>query len=82
VPDLLPVLQDNDAYRALAGKHEMLTLTDFTAPDTAADAIVNAYAALAADADGLRARLMAEAEAYSWDSVAESYFRLYEKVLA
>jgi alpha-1,3-mannosyltransferase len=76
---LLPVLQDNDAYRALAGRHEMLTLTDFAVPEQAAEAIVGAYAMLAAD--GLREQLMSEAGAYSWDSVAESYFRLYEDVL-
>jgi alpha-1,3-mannosyltransferase len=78
---LLPVLQDNEAYRVLAAKHTMLTLADFAMPTVAADALLQAYAALKADPVGLRARMMRESDGYSWDGVAERYFEVYAKAI-
>jgi alpha-1,3-mannosyltransferase len=78
---LLPVLQDNEAYRALAARHAMFTLADFTDTASASGAIAGAYARLASDPNGLRQRLIGESEGYSWDNVAGRYFDLYAEVL-
>lgn len=78
---LLPVLQDNEAYRALASKHELLSLTDFSAPVIAAKAISRAYDGLLANPDGIRAQLTAESDSYSWQKVAERYFEIYDGIL-
>jgi alpha-1,3-mannosyltransferase len=78
---LLPVLQDNEAYRALAARHAMFTLADFTDTASASGAIAGAYARLASDPNGVRQRLIGESEGYSWDNVAGRYFDLYARVL-
>ena len=78
---LLPVLQDNEAYRALATRHATLALTDFAQPERAADAIGAAFEDLQSRPDILRARLIADADCYSWSGVAEQYFSVYEKLL-
>lgn len=79
---LLPVLQDNEAYRALATRHDALVLTDFSQPEKAADAIISAFQTLASNPQGLRQKLIADSDIYSWSGVAGQYFSLYEKVLA
>lgn len=78
---LLPVLQENQAYTALAARHSTLVLTDFVAPQKAADAIISAFATLESDPKALRARLISEADRYSWSGVAEQYFSVYRKIL-
>jgi len=77
---LLPVLEGNAAYRALAARHRELRLSDFSNAATAADAIESAHAALIDDAS-LRARLIEEAEAYSWQGAAERYRTWYDAII-
>lgn len=77
---LVPVLENNTAYRTLAGRHADIRLSDFTRPEIAASAIEAAYHALSDDA-ALRERLMETAATYSWAVAAERYFKLYEDAL-
>lgn len=76
---LYPVLNGNAAYKALAERHEPVTLTDFGDRRTAADAIENAYQRISTD-PALRKALLESAEPYSWDSVAERYIALYKSL--
>ncbi|MGV3551484.1 glycosyltransferase family 4 protein [Rhizobium sp.] len=78
---LVPVLENNTAYRILAGRHDDIRLSDFTRPDVAASAIEAAYHSLSDDA-ALRERLMETAAGYSWSAAAERYLRLYKDALA
>jgi len=78
---LLPVLHPNDAYAALASRHTELVLADFAEAESAAAKIALAYDHLEADHLGLRSRLMTEADAYSWDGVADRYDEIYHAVL-
>ena len=77
---LLPVLNANDAYHSLAGRHEAIVLADFTKPEAAADAIENAYLKVATGGAILRKNLIDAAHAYSWDAVAERYIDLYRSI--
>ena len=78
---LVPVLQPNDAYRILADRHDVIRLTDFSAPEAAATLFESAYAGLAADGPALRAAAIAQAEAYSWNGVTSRYVDVYEQAL-
>lgn len=77
---LLPVLEGNAAYRALAGRHGEIRISDFSDPATAASAIEAAHAELVAD-PGLRERLIAEAESYSWEGAAARYRAWYDTII-
>jgi alpha-1,3-mannosyltransferase len=77
---LLPVLNANEAYRALAGRHEAIALADFTKPDAAADVIEEAYRKVAAEGAVLRESLIEATQAYSWDAVAGRYIDLYRSI--
>ncbi|MCX8999628.1 glycosyltransferase family 4 protein [Rhizobiaceae bacterium BDR2-2] len=76
---LVPVLNTNEAYRLLGERHSRLVLADFASPEQAARAITQAYDALCAD-DSLRPGLVADAQHYSWNSVADRYQAVYEEV--
>lgn len=78
---LVPVLENNTAYRTLAGRHADIRLSDFQTPATAASDIEAAHSALSADPT-LRGRLMETASAYSWSTAAERYMALYEDAMA
>ena len=77
---LQPVLNTNEAYRALAGRHEEIILADFTKPELAADAIEKAYRDVTVEGSSLRESLMQAAHAYSWNAVAERYIDLYRSI--
>ncbi len=77
---LQPVLNSNEAYRVLAGRHEEIILADFMKPDRAADAIEEAYRKVSAEGAALRESLVQAAHAYSWDAVAERYIDLYRSI--
>ncbi|MBB3658751.1 alpha-1,3-mannosyltransferase [Rhizobium sp. BK650] len=77
---LQPVLNSNEAYRSLAGRHEAIILADFTKPEAAADAIEEAYRKVATEGAALRRKLIEAADAYSWDAVAERYIDLYRSI--
>ncbi|MCM2294735.1 glycosyltransferase family 4 protein [Allorhizobium sp. BGMRC 0089] len=76
---LIPVLQDNQAYRALAARHGDVTVTDFTEAEKAAAACLDAFQRLMREGTPLRNKIMAESLAYSWASVAERYIGLYRR---
>jgi alpha-1,3-mannosyltransferase len=79
---LLPVLQDNGAYTALAAKHPLIKLGDFVRAEQGAQAILKAWQALLSDPVGIRSTAMREADVYSWSNVAGRYIRLYQAMLA
>ena len=77
---LLPVLNANDAFTTLARRHPVITLADFTNPETAATGIEAAYETLARQPDAVRAGLLDAARGYSWDIVAGRYIDLYRSL--
>ncbi|RFB87938.1 glycosyl transferase family 1 [Rhizobium leguminosarum bv. trifolii] len=77
---LLPVLNANDAFTTLAGRHPVITLADFTNPETAATAVEVAYETLARQPDAVRAELLDAARGYAWDIVAGRYIDLYRSL--
>ncbi|WP_163882903.1 glycosyltransferase family 4 protein [Rhizobium laguerreae] len=77
---LLPVLNANDAFATLAARHPVLTLADFTNPESAATAIEAAHQALSRQPDAVRAGLLDAARGYSWDIVAGRYIDLYRSL--
>ncbi|WFU01553.1 glycosyltransferase family 4 protein [Rhizobium sp. CB3171] len=78
---LLPVLHTNDAYKALAETHPTLMLSDFSNPETTADALAAAFARLGAEGLGLREELIHDARAYAWDEVAQRYMDVYAEAM-
>jgi alpha-1,3-mannosyltransferase len=78
---LVPVLQDNSAYTALAATHKRIKLGNFANAADGAQTILAAWAALQVDPTAIRALLIGEADAYSWSRVAERYFSLYHDIL-
>lgn len=78
---LLPVLNGNDAFRLLAERHGQIGIADFSQPEAAARAVGEAWRRLCEDPEGLRARLQAEAEDYSWERVAGRYLQVYDEAM-
>lgn len=79
---LSPVVEANAAFAEFAAKGPEVALTDYANPEGAAQAIVAAYARLAADCAGVRVAAMRAAAPYAWSGVAARYQSLYEDVLA
>ncbi|MBB3135192.1 alpha-1,3-mannosyltransferase [Rhizobium pisi] len=77
---LLPVLNANDAFQTLAGRHPVIRLADFQNSGAAAAAIEAAYEGLAREPDAIRAGLLDAARGYSWDIVASRYIDLYRSL--
>ncbi|MBY3597325.1 MULTISPECIES: glycosyltransferase family 4 protein [Rhizobium] len=77
---LLPVLNANDAFQTLAGRHPIIRLADFTSPQTAAAAMESVYDDLARRQDAVRSELLDAARGYSWDIVAGRYIDLYRSL--
>ncbi|UVD56507.1 glycosyltransferase family 4 protein [Rhizobium sp. Pop5] len=77
---LLPVLNANDAFQTLAGRHPVIGLADFNNPEAAAAATESAYDGLARQPDAVRAELLDAARGYSWDIVAGRYIDLYRSL--
>lgn len=78
---LLPVLNHNEAFQALAKTHPALMVTDFADAPQAAKALEAAFARLSGQASGSRDELLREAGRYAWDHVTERYVEAYEAVL-
>lgn len=78
---LLPVLNGNDAFRLLAERHRLIGVADFAQPEAAALSIGEAWRRLCENPEGLRARLQAEAEDYSWERVAGRYLQVYDEAM-
>ncbi|MFS8045222.1 glycosyltransferase family 4 protein [Rhizobium sp. BR 314] len=79
---LLPVLNTNEAYKAMAETHPALMLSDFSDPEAAADSLTAAFERLQADDLTLRQELLRDARAYAWDEVAQRYMDVYSQTLA
>ncbi|MBB3915877.1 glycosyltransferase family 4 protein [Rhizobium fabae] len=77
---LLPVLNANDAFQTLAGRHPVIRLADFENSGAAAAAIEAAYEDFAREPDAIRAGLLDAARGYSWDIVAGRYIDLYRSL--
>ncbi|ANL36273.1 glycosyltransferase family 1 protein [Rhizobium phaseoli] len=77
---LLPVLNANDAFTMLAGRHPVIRLADFTHPASAATMIEAAHETLARQPDVVRAELVDAVRGYSWDIVARRYIDLYRSL--
>jgi alpha-1,3-mannosyltransferase len=77
---LVPVLQPNDAYRALAARHETIALADFARPEAAAAKIRTSFDALIANPP-VRSTAIASASDYAWPAVARRYADLYDRIL-
>ncbi|MDQ0458166.1 alpha-1,3-mannosyltransferase [Rhizobium paknamense] len=78
---LLPVLNANQAYQALAEQHRDVQLADFSKPARAADAVEKAYRHLLAEGEALPQRLVSAAARYSWEGVTEAHLALYADAL-
>ena len=77
---LIPVLQPNDAYRALAARHDTIRLADFIDPLAAAVEIQASFEALTNN-PAARSIAMAAAADYAWPAVARRYADLYDQIL-
>ncbi|MBB4955438.1 alpha-1,3-mannosyltransferase [Agrobacterium vitis] len=75
---LLPVLNGNHAYRALAEKHKAIHLADFTHAQACADTLLAAYHHLASNRH-VRDALQASTHCYSWEKVAQRYIDIYRE---
>jgi len=78
---LLPVLHDNDCFRALADAHPALTLTDFSIAHRAASSLEAALQQLATEGGAVRETLIRESRRHAWERVAERYIAAYDDVL-
>jgi alpha-1,3-mannosyltransferase len=78
---LLPVLEANSAFAALAARQAEIRLCNFASADAAAQAVTEAWTKLAVQSGPLRGELMAAANRYAWSEVARHYFTLYDAVL-
>ncbi len=78
---LLPVLNANEAYKAMAETHPALMLSDFSDPEAAADTLTAAFERLEADDLSLRQELLRDARSYAWDEVAQRYMDVYAETL-
>ncbi|HBF28582.1 glycosyltransferase family 4 protein [Rhizobium sp.] len=76
---LLPVLNGNDAYLALAGKHKAIRIADFTDAAASAIAVVASYQHLC-DNSTLCDELSAATHSYSWERVSQRYVDIYREV--
>jgi alpha-1,3-mannosyltransferase len=77
---LLPIVQPNAAFAALAKKHPAIRLADFANPVEAAATIAGAFDALS-NANAPPIRNEAELSAYSWRHVGQSYQAMYDAAL-
>jgi alpha-1,3-mannosyltransferase len=75
---LVPIVQPNAAFAALAAKLPAVRLADFSRPEAAAAAIDAAYAAFCAGG-GLDPAVAKQIARYSWDDVARQYLALYTR---
>lgn len=77
---LVPIVQPNAAFAALAGKFPVVRTVDFADPDEAAAAVEQAHADLVHFPGNTRPRL-SDLASYSWSEVARRYLELYAAAL-
>ena len=78
---LVPVVEPNAAFTAFAQRHPMITLTDFSDAEQAANVLSAAHARLCENPRDLREEVMAVAQTYSWEGTAERYAEFYREAL-
>ncbi|MFA6964384.1 glycosyltransferase family 4 protein [Bosea sp. (in: a-proteobacteria)] len=77
---LIPIVQPNAAFTALAGAYPVIRLADFAAPSEAASVVTEAFSSLEASRGALKPDIEALAP-YSWQQVALNYRAFYEDAL-
>ncbi|WP_306144371.1 glycosyltransferase family 4 protein [Roseibium sp. MMSF_3412] len=77
---LLPVVEANEAFGAVARKHEIVRTVDFADSGMATEALRSRFTALQQQ-PALRNDAIAAARGYSWPAKAREYEDLYRKVL-
>ncbi|WP_297585658.1 glycosyltransferase family 4 protein [Roseibium sp.] len=77
---LIPVVHPNDAFKGLAGQHDLITLADYSRPELAASAITERFCNLK-QIPKLRQDIIGAVESHSWDHVIEQYDQLYRTAL-
>lgn len=77
---LVPVLHENDAFRALAARHPGVATTDFSQAELAASSIEAAFQRLSASPT-LRSEMIAGASQHGWAGVCDQHASLYREVL-
>ncbi|SFJ47052.1 alpha-1,3-mannosyltransferase [Bosea sp. OK403] len=77
---LMPIVQPNAAFTALAKKHPVIRLANFADPVEAAETIADAFNTLS-NGNAALASTKAELSVYSWRHVAQSYQSMYNSVL-
>jgi alpha-1,3-mannosyltransferase len=77
---LMPVVQPNTAFRALAERHPMVHLADFAVPEQAAGTIAHVMAELER-APALRMSAVASAQQHAWSTTIGQYDELYVDAL-
>ncbi len=77
---LLPVVEANEAFGAIARKHEIVRTVDYADSGMAAEALRSRFTALQQQ-PALRNDAIAAARGYSWPAKAREYEDLYQKVL-
>jgi len=77
---LLPVVEANEAFGAIARRHEVVRTVDFADPLGTAEALKTRLAALQQQPE-LRNTAIAAARGYGWSAKATEYESLYRKVM-
>jgi alpha-1,3-mannosyltransferase len=77
---LVPVLHGNEAYQALAARHQGVVVTDFSRSELAASAIEAAFQRLSST-PALRSQMISGTSQHGWDGVCDQHIALYREVL-
>ncbi|MET1413498.1 glycosyltransferase family 4 protein [Roseibium sp. HPY-6] len=78
---LVPVVEANDAFRAIAWKHPLVRTVDYADTRRAADSIQASFAELERH-PGLRSEAIGAARDYGWSAKAQQYENLYRDILS
>jgi alpha-1,3-mannosyltransferase len=77
---LFPLLNDIPAFRKLLARAKTGMLIDFSAPEAAADAFIEKWAAIEADYPHYRHQSIEAASVYDWQRVCKSYLAEYDEI--
>lgn len=78
---LIPVVEANEAFRAIAQKHPIVRTVDYSNPHGTAEAVKAGYVDLQRN-PGHRDVALEAAQGYGWPAKARRYEELYQTVLA
>ncbi|MEO0495971.1 MAG: glycosyltransferase family 4 protein [Pseudomonadota bacterium] len=79
---LVPVLEANSTFVDLAGRHDLVTLTQFENPALAAEQFKETFEKIEQSKVSMRQQAMDRAQLYAWPQVAARYEDAYAAVLA